>query len=49
MDFVGELSELEGFHAIFIVIHGFTKVHTYIVTKITWIAADIANAYFINI
>ena len=33
MDFVGELPESEGFHAILVVTDRYTKVHDYIAAK----------------
>ena len=45
MDFVAELQESEGFHAIFIVMNRFTKVQHYLPGKTTWMVADVANVY----
>ena len=45
MDFVGELTESEGFNAILVVTDRFTKVQHYLPVKTTWTAADVANAY----
>jgi len=45
MDFIGELLQLEGFNAIFVVNNPFSKVQHYIRAKITCIAAYIADVY----
>ena len=45
IDFVGELPDSEGFHAILVVTDGFTKVQHYLAAKTTCTAADVANAY----
>ena len=49
MDFVGELPESDGFHAIPVVTNQFTKVQHYIPTKTTWIAENVADSYINNI
>ena len=45
MDFVGELSESEGFNAILVVRDRFTKVQHYLPAQTTCTVADVANAY----
>ena len=45
MNFVGELSESEGFNAIQVVTGLFTEVQHYIAAKTTCIAENIADAY----
>ena len=45
MDFVAELPESEGLHAILVVTERFTKVQHCLAAKTTCIAADAANAY----
>ena len=49
MDFVGELSESEGFNAILVVTDRFTKVQHYIPAKTTWTAEDVADSYINHI
>ena len=49
MDFVGELSESEGFNAILVVMDRFTKVQHYIPAKTPWTAADVADSYIYDI
>ena len=45
LDFVGELSESEGFHAILVVTDQFTKVQDYIPAKTTYTAEDVTDPY----
>ena len=42
VDFVEELSELEGFNAILVVTKQFSKVQDYIMAKTTWIGEYVA-------
>ena len=49
MDFVRELRESEGFHAILVVTDQFTKVQHYIPAKTTWTAEDVADSYINDI
>ena len=49
MDFVGELSESEGFNAILVIKDRFIKVQDYIPAKTTCTAADVANAHIYEI
>ena len=49
IDFVRELPESEGFHAILVVTDRFTKLQHYIPAKTTWTAEDVANSYINDI
>ena len=49
MDFVGELPESEGFHAILVVIDRFRKGKLFISAKTTWTAEDVADSYINDI
>jgi len=49
MDFIGELSESEGFNPILAIRDRFTKIQHYILAKTTWTAQDVANVYVTEI
>ena len=49
MDFVRELPESEGFHAILVGMDQFTKVQHYIPAKTTWTAEEVTDSYINDI
>ena len=49
MDFVGELTESEGYNAFLVVKDQFSKVQHYIPAKTTWTTEDVADSYINDI